>query len=364
MSAAIAFAMPDNEERPYTLETALDHEYMKAVFSPVIRSRFGKNVHIERVSIEVIRRRNHRCVLRYQIHALDTYGAIKIAWRLIGKVIRPEVGQRLYENMQRLWENGFARNAEDGISMPEPLEFLPEMGLLVQEEVPGQPVKALMKQPALQPEHFRQLARTLTKLHKCPIFLGQKSRARVREYLLRCHPRHDFLALACPDLAPAIEYITTAAQSVESSFGDIGLTLLHGDFHLGQVHLQNRRSWLLDFDALGYGDPASDLGNLLVFMEGKARNNAEVQRLIDAFQDEYFSRMDHRIAARIPLYQGLTHLRRACKCLRLQEKGWQEKVQRMVEQGVKSIQSMTKCCFSSMPHSIGGRTNGRDHRIQ
>jgi hypothetical protein len=74
--------------------------------------------------------------------------------------------------------------------------------------------------------------------------------------------------------------------------------------------------------------------------------------------------MDHRIAARIPLYQGLTHLRRACKCLRLQEKGWREKVQRMVEQGVKTIQNMSKSCSSSMPHSIGGQTNGRDYRIQ
>jgi hypothetical protein len=364
MSAAIALVLPDSEEQLSALDSALDHEYMKAVFSPLIKSRFGKNVHIERVSIEVIRRRNHRCVMRYQIHAVDTYGAIKVAWRLIGKVIRPEVGKRLFENMRQLWENGFARNAEDGISMPEPLEFLPEMGLLVQEEVPGQPVKAFIKQPALQPEHFRQLARTLVKLHRCPIFLGKPYRVRVREHLLRCHPKHEFLALACPDLAPAIDYIVAGAQRLDNSFGAFGLTLLHGDFHLGQVHLQNRRSWLLDYDALGYGDPASDLGNLLVFLEGKARNNAGFQRLIDAFLDEYFSRMDHRIAARIPLYQALTHLRRACKCLRLQDSGWQEKVQRMVEQGVKIIQNMSKSCSSAMPHSNGGQTNGRDHRIQ
>jgi hypothetical protein len=330
----------------------------------LIRSRFGKNVQIERVGIEVIRRRNHRCVLRYHIHAVDTYGAIKVAWRLIGKVIRPEVGKKLHENMSKLWENGFARNAEDGISMPEPLEFLPEMGLLVQEEVPGQPLKAVMKQPSLQPEHFRQLARTLAKLHACPNFLGQSSRIRVREYLMRCHPKHDFLALACPNLAPEIEHIVAGAHSIESSFGEIGQTLLHGDFHLGQVHLQNRRAWLLDFDAMGYGDPASDLGNLLVFMEGKARRNAEVQRLVDAFLDEYFSRMDPRIAARIPLYEGLTHLRRACKCLRLQEKGWQAKVQRMLEQGVHAIQNMAKSRSLSMPHLNGGQANGRDHRLQ
>ena len=358
MSAAIACVVPKIEDKLYTLDTALDKEYMRAVLTPLIKMRFGGSAHIAAITIEILRRRNQRCVLRYHILAVDVYGAIKVVWRLIGKVIRADVGRRLFDNMQMLWRHGFARNAEDGICIPEPLEWLPDVGLLVQEEVPGQPVKALMQQPAPQAEYFRQLGRTLVKLHQCPRFSVQLPRMTVREHLLRCHPRHDFLTLACPTLAPAIEYLVAAAHHIENSFGDFEPTLLHGDFHLGQVHLQSRRSWLLDFDALGYGDPAADLGNLLVFLEGKALKNPKVQQFIDAFLDEYFSHMDYAIAARIPLYEGLTHLRRACKCLRLQETGWQEKVQHMLAQGVASVQKIVNDCFVPMTHSIGEQVHG------
>jgi aminoglycoside phosphotransferase (APT) family kinase protein len=364
MSAATAFALPEIEDKSYPLEAALDSTYMEEILTPLARARFGQGAYIARVSTEVLRRRNHRCVLRYCIHAVDTCSGKKLAWRVIGKVVRVEVGEKLFNHMRLLWKNGFARYAADDISMPEPLDFMPEAGLLVQEEVPGQPLKELMKQSMAQPEHFRQLARTLMKLHRCSIFSQQLSRVRVREHLLRCHPKHEFLALACPGLAPAIEFIVDGAHHIENSCGDFQPTLLHGDFHLGQVHLLNQRSWLLDFDALGYGDPASDLGNFLVFMKSKAKKNSQVQLLLDAFLDEYFSRMDAGIAARIPLYEGLTHLRRACKCLRLQEEGWQEKVRRMVEQGIESIQEMASKCWLSPAPATGGQANGRNHRIR
>jgi aminoglycoside phosphotransferase (APT) family kinase protein len=112
------------------------------------------------------------------------------------------------------------------------------------------------------------------------------------------------------------------------------------------VHLENGNAWLIDFDAMSYGDPASDLGNVLVFLRGKARKIPNINDLIAAFLDEYFSIMDSEIGRRVPLYEGLTHLRRACKCLRLQEEGWQRRIKRMVEQGVACIEMMAK---ASMP---------------
>jgi hypothetical protein len=84
------------------------------------------------------------------------------------------------------------------------------------------------------------------------------------------------------------------------------------------------------------------LGNVLVILRGKARKIPNISELIQAFLDEYFSIMDREIAARIPLYQAITHLRRACKCLRFQEEGWQQRVRSMVELGVGCIDEMGK----------------------
>ena len=197
------------------------------------------------------------------------------------------------------------------------------------------PIKALLKQ-APNPAHFQLLARTLAKLHRCPMTPGEPFT--VREHLTRCHPRYEFLALACPDLAPAIDELVRRAREIEAGFGGLALTPLHGDFHMGQVHLEGERAWLIDFDALSYGDPASDLGNILVFLKGKIKRDPAMKGIIEAFLEEYFAHMDRAIAQRIPLYEGLTHLRRACKALRLQEEGWERRVKRMVAHGLACLQ--------------------------
>ncbi len=328
----------ERDDALHAIENALDKDRMRAVFAAKMQQRFGKNFQVSNLDLEVIQRHTYRCVLRYQVDAFDPDRAKAVQWRVIGKVLKAELGEMLFDNMRQLWMNGFSRSAADGISMPEPLEFSPHLCMVLQEEVPGLSVKALLKQSA-QKEHFRQLARTLAKLHKCPIVPSRIFK--VREHLLRCHPSHEFLALACPELASPIDYIVRRACEIEAAFGDIELTPVHADFHLGQVHLENGRAWLIDFDVLSYGDPATDLGNLLVFLKSKAETNPEIDGLVQAFFDEYFSLMDRKIAARIPLYESLSHIRRACKALRLQEEGWREKTGQMVQQGVTAIEAMS-----------------------
>lgn len=339
MSSATNYFASGTKDRSNAIEIALDKEQMQPVFASKIKERFDAGLQVQDISIEVLRRHSNRCVLRYRIDAFDPQRAKYFQWNVIGKVLRADLGEKVFDNMQQLWGNGFARDAEDGISIPEPLEFIPTLSMLLQEEVPGLPVRTLIRQTA-QKEHFRQVARILAKLHKCPIVPSKIFK--VRDHLMRCHPKHEFISLACPELAPSIDYIVDQAYRIEANFHDLEFTPLHGDFHLGQVHLEEDHAWLIDFDALSYGDPASDLGNLMVFLKDKVRRNSEVNDLINVFLDEYFLVMDRGIAARMPLYEALTHLRRACKSLRLQEEGWEQRVKRMVEQGVVSINEMLK----------------------
>jgi hypothetical protein len=169
----------------HAIENALDKDRMQSVFAARMKQRFGKNLQVSNLHLEVIQRHTYRCVLRYQIDAFDPVRAKEVQWRVIGKVLKAELGELLFDNMRQLWMNGFSRSAADGISIPEPLEFSPHLCMLLQEEVPGLSVKALLKQSA-QKEHFRQVARTLAKLHKCPIIPSRIFK--VREHLSRCHP--------------------------------------------------------------------------------------------------------------------------------------------------------------------------------
>jgi len=333
-----ASSAPVFHDKLYTLDIALDPQRMGHTFALLAHEHLGETFEVRNVGIEILRRRNQRCVIRYCIEALDTATRQRREWRVIGKVYKAKRGERVFETMRQLWQNGFARAAANDVCIPEPLYFSSSLCMLFQEEVPGLPLKTLVKQEK-NPTHFRQLARTIAKLHRCQLVPDQPFL--VKDHLLRCHPRHPFLELACPELENKIEYIVQTARKIETGLiQEARLTPIHGDFHLGQIHLENGHAWLIDFDALGYGDPASDLGNVLVFLRGKVKKNPGVVELINVFLEEYFSIMERDIAQRILLYEGLTNLRRACKSLRLQEEGWRRRVQRMVENGVACIEEM------------------------
>lgn len=325
------------KDKLFTLNMALDARHMSPTLTALARGQFGERTAVRSVAIEVIRRRNQRCVIRYRLELSEMGAQRAFAWNVIGKVYKAERGEPVFQAMQELWRHGFSRSAADAISIPEPLVFASSLCILFQEEVPGLPMKVLFKD-APEPMLMRRLARTLAKLHQCSLVPGQPWT--LQDHLRRCHPAHTFLALACPELEPKIDYIIEKAQRLERGFKPVRCTPIHGDFHLGQVHLSADHAWLIDFDAMGYGDPAADLGNVLVFLKGKTARSPHVWRLIEAFQAEYFSIMGDEIAARIPLYEALTHVRRACKALRVQERGWQRRVQRMVEHGVASIDGM------------------------
>ncbi len=348
-----ASTVPLFRDKLYTLDAALDARRMSHTFASLAQEHLDDKLEVRHLDLEVIRRRNQRCVIRYIIDIYDPQSRRRREWRVIGKVYKANRGERVYATMKQLWANGFNRYAADCISIPEPLYFSSPLCMLFQEEVPGLPLKTLIKQHH-DPAHFRQLARTIAKLHQCPLRLDKPFL--VKDHLLRCHPRYPFLALACPELESRIDYIVDTAQKIEADLiANAKLTPIHGDFHLGQIHLENGHVWLIDFDALSYGDPASDLGNLLVFMRGKVKKNPEVATLIAVFLEEYFSIMDQEISQRILLYEGLTHLRRACKCLRTQEEGWRRKVNRMIEQGVACIDLVGK---GGWPPAVqGGFTN-------
>ena len=330
-------AIPGNGEQIDAMKIATDVERMTSVFHSMLQKRHGENFKIEKISIDILRNRNKRAVLRYRLHADNPLEANRSEIRIIGKVYRAESAQKGFDNMVQLWQNGFSRDSGDHIGMPEPLQLMPEIHMFFQEEVPGEALRMLVKQSP-EPQYFRLLAQALAKLHKCPLTLKRKFM--VKDHLLRCHPKHPFLGIALPELAPKIEYIVKEAYAMEEIFGDVAFTVFHGDFHLGQVHVENDLVWLIDFDTLSFGDPAADLGNMLVFLKGKARRRPEFHIAMETFLSEYFSIMDRKIAERIPLYEALTHLRRACKRLRLQEEGWEQKATEMINEGVAAIEEM------------------------
>ncbi|MCG8605013.1 phosphotransferase [bacterium] len=336
MDTAENASKPLIKEGLSTLDSAMDEGVMRDALLPIVKDRLGDDRHIRELNCDVLRSRSKRCVLRYRLRLSDSRNSRSVEWNLIGKVFRPHFGEKIFNNMRNLWKNGFSGDAVDGISMPEPIAFLSQLNLLVLQEIPGLPIKTVLKERP-QAEPARQLARALAKLQSCQVELEKTFS--IREHLMRCHPKHGVLSFACPELEPLIDFIVERAYAIGADFVDSDRYLLHGDLHLGQMHVLNGKAWLIDFDSMSHGDPAADLGNVLVFMKSKAQKDSTMHKLIDVFLEEYFEYMDPGIAARIPLYESLTHLRRACKSLRLQREGWRQRAKRMVEEGASILRN-------------------------
>lgn len=312
-----------------TLPAARDPAVVRRHLQSIVGNPVAEDGAITHVHTEIVRQRLKRCVLLYTLNFERSAPR-----KLYGKIFRAGEGQPIYARMCALWECGFDLDAEDGIRIPAPLAFVPELELLVQEAVPGRSFKEHLVERG-SPAQIGQVARALAKLHSLADWPGPLFR--LERHLGRCHPPHGRLCEALPERAADVEAIVREARARESQYPDTVLAATHGDLHLSQILLDAAATYLIDLDSLARGDPAADLANFLVFL----RSNRRVQgldRLEKVFLEEYFSRMDPDIAKRVPVYEALTQVRRACKDLRFGRPGWEARASQRITRGVECLE--------------------------
>jgi glycosyltransferase involved in cell wall biosynthesis len=212
------------------------------------------------------------------------------------------------------------------------------------KEAPGVPLSQLVKKMFADPEHLRMLANAMTKLHRRPIV--PEKPFTVEDGLLSCDPSPQTLAQAYPELAGAINYIVETAKVMHEGFGENIFTFIHGDLHPKHVFIDKEKAWLLGCNSLKYADPAWDLAEVFIFLkrtDKKKRMSNYIAGLLEAFLTEYFSANDWEIAGRIPLYEAMIHLKRACNRFRWREEAdWQEQVKLLIEQSAACLSALEK----------------------
>ena len=315
-----------------TLADATNPQRMREIFGSILQSKTRSPLSVNDVLVETVRQRKRRCVLRYQLR-VEQDGRERTLG-LYGKVYRFARGEPVGRLMEALTRNGFHRDSADRISTPDVTAYLPDLSLLIQDEVGGRMVTEHLK-TARAEWAIRRMAAAVAKLHNTPLNLGEPYT--LADYLSRCHPPHQELCERVPELRPSVEHIVREAGKRIESFKGVQPTLVHGDLHLAQVLVDEDRTWMIDFDACCVADPAADLGNVLVFIRNKHRVVDNPEMLADAFLDEYLKTRPHDVLARIPAFEAITYLRRACKRVRLEEKGWLRKAQRSLNAGVRRL---------------------------
>lgn len=197
-------------------------------------------------------------------------------------------GKKSYAIMKMLWENGFDRRS--GLMVPEPLCYLEEMGLLVQERAHGMQLRRnLNLSGPVALERMKAVARWLAKLHRLDvnqdrIALHQDEESSLRAFVSQVGSREH-------RLLPKLEELTSVVLMKLSSFQHAVMTPVHGDFQCENIFVDNDRVSVVDFDRFCRSDPARDLGYLIAQMRAMAYlaggAHCSVYPELKAFWEEY-----------------------------------------------------------------------------
>ncbi|MDZ7291892.1 MAG: aminoglycoside phosphotransferase family protein [candidate division KSB1 bacterium] len=310
------------------LATALNDDEMRLLFSSSLRRTpdFGQITPLQ-VRHQVLKYTpGKRCVIEYRLHTKNE-GSPPL--RLIGKMYRKDRGRIIFENLRHLWEishrNGVAGKS---LGMPEPLAYLPEIGMVLQSAVPGRQLSDFSPQDDL-PEAIRHVAENLAVLHGLPVAAGEKRT--IADHLAKyCHSGLEALMAALPESAPLVEGIVAALA--EESLQRAPLCPIHGDLGLAQIFIAENRAYFIDFDGFGLSHAALDLGNFLVTLQ--VHFGSKSSELAQVFLESYLANQPPQFLTGLRAYQAFACLRRAVICFRLKTgAGWHGQILQLLETG-------------------------------
>ncbi|MBI3966348.1 MAG: phosphotransferase [Chloroflexi bacterium] len=215
---------------------------------------------VEVREIRVVRHKpGRRCLVEYDLNVRGPTGRWE-PLRLLGKMRSkgPDVGG--YRLQEQLWCAGFGADGADGISVPEPVAVVPELGLWLQHKVSGIPATRALVEPA-GAELAGRLAEAIHKLHRAGIPPGR--RHTIADELRILQDRLAIVARLRPEWADRLERLLRACDRLGAALPESRLRGIHRDFYSDQVVVDGRRLYLVDFDLYCAGDPALDVGNFL-----------------------------------------------------------------------------------------------------
>jgi aminoglycoside phosphotransferase len=309
------------------LKQAVDDKRMYQIITATI----GNGVY-HRVRPEILKHKSGKhCVITYWLES----SAAPSSRRIIGKVYRKDRGLKIFQKMLALWSASRVRDyAGHAFGMPEPLAYIPELGIVLQTAVNGRPFTHLSAWNELA-DGVRCVARNLSVLHGLPV-TGLRKRTAIIEHIKKfCRPGPRALAETCLEMAPLVEQLVEGLQSDETLL-NAPLCPAHGDLGLSQIFIDLDQAAFVDFDGCCLSHPALDVSNFMIAL--KVHYGEVSDDLQRVFLATYLKNHSSAMLAGLSVYHALIYLRRAMICFRHRsEPQWRRQAQQYLEIGIASL---------------------------
>ena len=170
---------------------------------------------------------------------------------VVAKLYSSGGGATTYANMQELWRSSFGERRRPP-GLPRPVEYLPDVGAVIMERLPGRPFVEL---GASDPDVVNDAIGLLASLHGCE---AQPSTQRPVGRIVRSVWRKaDTVGHVAPQFVDSFREVAEALEAAEVE--DPELVPCHGDFSPRNVLVGSDGVTLIDWDRLQRADPARDL---------------------------------------------------------------------------------------------------------
>lgn len=253
-----------------------------------------------------------RCVIAYELAPSQATTDHPRTCGVIGKVFRDERGAQHFALHQALWAEGFGREAADAITIAEPLAYIPEMRMFVQERAPGRTLDEFLGAPDFA-DRVRRSAAAIAKVHTSDI--RPPGKYPLEAELDNLERFAADLAAWRPDRAPAFARQLARLRAWAGTLPPAELVPAHRDFYYSQVLFADPRVTLIDLDMFALADPAIDVANFAAHLRFLALQRLPDPGALDAaaawFVDEYARQRAPApgFFARLAFYQAATFFR-------------------------------------------------------
>lgn len=286
-----------------------------------LAAAFGFQGNAALSAIRVVRHKpGRRCVVEYEV-VVGRAGRADQPQTVMGKMRAkgPDwAGHRLQEAFQRAGLTGLSRA---GLCVAEPLGIIPDMHMVLQRKLAGEPSSQQLAGPD-GPDLARRIAIAIHQLHQADV--PAERRHTMADELCILHERLARLAIERPELAARLARLLARCDRLAGSMPPVPQRGIHRDFYADHVLVDGPRLGLIDFDLYCAGDPALDVGNFQAHLtEHALRHTGDASVLAEqeaALADQFARLAGPAVCRRVTAYALLTLVRHVGLSSRLPER--------------------------------------------
>lgn len=286
-----------------------------------------------------------RCTIRYDLESETRNNPQPFS--IFAKTFADDQSTTIYQRAEYFWEQSLNNSGE--FSVAKPLGLSEGISTVWQTAVSGRPLIEIINQANFQ-DILNLVAKGLALFHKSSLAINTKSR--LDDRLEEARKRLAKIYQTFPECRDSLQSLLVTLEIWATEFPPFQETLIHGDFHLEQLHLADRKIVLFDFDDLALGDPLQDIADFMAQLHFYTFDPDLVKHMAVSFVQSYTEYVEWEVPTeRLDWHMRIQFIRKACREFLQQQPSSANRMEYFFTLAREGIFGETKCSNMNVGHS-------------